>query len=96
MIKVEQCKLGYKLCHGLFPGAFAKSMKIDHTNHSITKYHRYPTRGKTIPNLPIVAGTKYRSSFLFNAIKLYSNLDKELQSVKSPSIFAKRCKATYL
>ena len=96
MVKVKQCKLGYKLCHGLLPLAFAKSMTVDHTEHSITKSHRYPTRGKTIPNLPSVAGKKYRSSFLFNAIKLYSNLDKEFQSAKSLSIFVKRCKATYL
>ena len=27
MVKVEQCKLGYKLCHGLLPNALVKNMK---------------------------------------------------------------------
>ena len=76
MVKVEQCKMGYKLCHDLLPIALAKNMKRDHSNKSIVKGHKYLTRGKAIPNLPSVTGNKYRSSFLFNAFKLYSALTK--------------------
>ena len=96
MVKLEQCKLGYKLCHDLLPNALSNNMKRDHRNESITKTHKYPTRNKTIPNLPNVLGRKYRSSFLFNAIKLYSALDNEIQSSANLSTFASRCKKYYL
>ena len=96
MVKLEQCKLGYKLCHDLLPNALSNNMKRDHRNESIIKTHKYPTRNKTIPNLPNVSGRKYRSSFLFNAIKLYSALDNEIQSSVNLSMFASRCKKYYL
>ena len=51
MVKVEQCKLGYKLCHGLLPKALANNMVRDHNRYSISKHHKYQTRGKSIPNL---------------------------------------------
>ena len=95
MVKVEQCKLGYKLCHGLLPKALANNMVRDHNRYSISKRHKYQTRGKSIPNLPSAKGQKYRSSFLFNAIKLYSELDTELLNSKNLSIFVKRCKKLY-
>ena len=96
MVKLEQCKLGYKLCHDLLPKALSNNMKIDHRNKCITKTHKYPTRNKTIPNLPNVLGRKYRSSFLFNAIKLYSALDNEIQSSANLSIFVNCCKKFHL
>ena len=96
MVKLEQCKLGYKLCHDLLPKALSNNMKMDHRNKCITKTHKYPTRNKTIPNLPNVLGRKYRSSFLLSAIKLYSALDNEIQSSANLSIFVNRCKTFYL
>ena len=92
MVKVEQCKLGYKLCHDLLPKALANNMVRDHNMHSISKCHKYQTRGKSIPNLPIAKGHKYRSSFLFNAIKLCSELDKELLNCQNLPTFVKHCK----
>ena len=90
MIKVEQCKLGYKLCHGLLPKALANNMVRDHNKYSISKHHKYQTRGKSSAK-----GQKYRSSFLFNAIKLYSELDAELLNSKNLSIFVKCCENLY-
>ena len=95
MVKVEQCKLGYKLCHGLLPKALANNMVRDHNRYSISKRHKYQTRGKSIPNLPSEKGQKYSSSFLFNAIKLNSELDTELLNSKNLSIFVKHCKNLY-
>ena len=34
MVKVEQCKLGYKLCHDLLPKVLANNMVRDHNMHS--------------------------------------------------------------
>ena len=96
LVKLEQCKLGYKLCHDLLPNALSNNMKRDHRNESIIKTHKYLTRNKTTPNLLNVSGRKYRSSFLFNAIKLYSALNNEIQSSVNLSVFTSRCKKYYL
>ena len=92
MVRVEQCKLGYKLCHGLLPKAMVSNMTKDHHNEFLAEGHRYSMRNKAIPNLPKVLGKKYRSSFLYNSIKLYSKLDDRLKSTQSLKTFAKQCK----
>ena len=92
MLQVEQCKMGYKLCHSLLPKALLKNMILDHKNHSIVKNHRYSTRSKAIPNLPNVSGNKYRSSFLFTSIKAYSALDNSLKVSRNLNIFVRKCK----
>ena len=96
MVDVEQCKLGYKLCHELLPKALAKNMTSDHLRGSLGKEHNYPTRNKAIPNLPNVASNMYRSSFLFKSTKLYSELDGKLKNSHNLTVFTKRCKSLYL
>ena len=96
MVKVEQCKLGYKLCYGLLPTAMASNMSKDHQNEFLAKGYRYSTRNKAIPNLPRVLGKKYRWSFLYNSIKLYSELDDRLKYVQNLQTFAKQCKKIHL
>ena len=81
LMSLEQCKLGYKLCHDLLPINLANNMKHDHRMHSILK--SYPTRYKHIPNLPQVVSCKYRSSFLFRAIKEFSTLNSSLKDCKT-------------
>ena len=65
MVKLEQCKLCFKLCNNLLPPNLAKSMRQDHRMQSTSKSHRYHTRNKQIPNLPQVTTDKYQTSFLF-------------------------------
>ena len=87
LVRFEQCKLGYKLCNNLLPTKLSKNMTQDHRSHSTVKTHRYPTCSKKIPNLPQITGTKYRSSFLFRAIKEYSDLNSWLCDTKNLSTF---------
>ena len=96
LIKLEQCKLGFKLCNNLLPTNLAKCMNEDHNMKSITKTHRYPTRKKHIPNLPHAVVNKYRDSFLYRAIKEYNDLNPLVQSCKSLSSFIGRCKKRLL
>ena len=37
MLHLEQCKMGYKLCHNLLPAKLAQNMLLDHTCDSILK-----------------------------------------------------------
>ena len=92
LVRLEQCKLGYKLYNNLLPQNLAKSMKQDHNMQSIIKTHKYPTQNKHIPNLPHASADKYCSSFLYRAIKEYSDLNPTLQNCKTLSTFSHKCK----
>ena len=92
LVRLEQCKLGYKLCNNLLPLNLARSMKQDHRMQSITKSHNYPMRSKEIPNLPQASTNKYRSSFLFRAIKEFSALNSTLKTCKTLNTFSYKCK----
>ena len=96
LIQFELCKLGYKLCHDLLPKKLADNLRKDHNQVSIEKRHNYATRSKKIPNLPQVAGAKYRSSFLYNCIKAYGDINSSVRQAKNLSTFAKACKMRYL
>ena len=96
MIELEQCKMGYKLCHNLLPKNLAKCMLSDHRDISVQKVHKYQTRNKKTPNLPPVASNKYRSSFLFTAIKEYSKLGTDLKEAKVLSTYVKCLKNKYI
>ena len=95
LIKLEQCKMRYKLCHTLLPKKLAKCMLTDHRDASVQKTHKYQTRHKEIPNLPQVTSSKYRLSFLFTSISEYSKLSPELKEAKNLSAFVKCLKFNY-
>ena len=96
MIELEQCKMGYKLCHGLLPANLAKCMLCDHREVSVEKVHRYHTRNKRTPNLPTITGSKYRSSFLFTSIKEYSKLSLELKKSRTFTSYVRSLKTKYI
>ena len=39
LVKLEQCKLGYKLCNNLLPTNLATNLKQDHRKQSTVKTH---------------------------------------------------------
>ena len=83
LVRLEQCKLGYKLCKGLLPTGLRKVMLSDHNSCSTTKTHPYDTRSKNIPNRPSTKLNLYRNSFLYSSIQNYSDLS-ELQGLCKP------------
>ena len=92
LVKLEQMKIGYKLCHNLLPIKIADLIRRDHTGQIITKEHGYQTRNKHIPNLPSVSNNKYKASFLCCAIREYSALNNELKSSSTLKSFICKCK----
>ena len=92
LVRLEQMKIGYKLCHDLLPTNIAVLIKHDHKGQNMSKEHKYQTRNKYIPNLPQVHNNKYKSSFLFCAIREYSVLKSELKTTPTLKSFVWRCK----
>ena len=96
LVKLEQCKLGYKLCKGLLPAGLRKVMLSDHKSCSTTKTHPYATRSKNIPNRPSAKLNLYRNSFLYSSIQYYSNLSADVRDSPNITIFVKKCKKALL
>ena len=91
LVRLEQMKIGYKLCHNLLPTNVAVQIKHDHKGQNMSKEHKYQVRNKYIPNLPQVHKNKYKSSFLFCAIREYSVLKSELK--RSPTLKSFVCRS---
>ena len=96
LIDLEQCKLGYKLCHEQLPVILTELMKSDQNSQDMVKTHPYATRQKEIPHRPSANLGLYRNSFLYRAISSYSNLPLELQQLSNLNLFNSRVKAHLL
>ena len=92
LISLEQCKLGYKLCHSLLPVSLEHLMKYDHNQHSIVKAYNYQTRQKDIPYRPNVKSKSYPNSFFYRSIYEYSELPSNLRNIVHLKLFANKCK----
>ena len=86
-IKLEQFKLGYKACNNLLPIRLLTCLFTDSKDRTLRKTHKYNTRHKEIPNVPVMSSTKYRNSYMYMCMKEYtfatqSNDDRQKQSIK--------------
>ena len=73
-IELEMCKLGFCLVNNLLPNQLSKALQTDHCNRSTLKTHRYETRCRAVPNLPKATHSRYRNSYLFQALSIYNKL----------------------
>ena len=92
LVQLEQLKIGYKLCNNLLPTNFTAQIRLDHKDQSTSKQHSYHTRNKHIPNLLLVQKSKYKSSFLFYAIREYSAVSTEIRESRTLKSFVWKCK----
>ena len=96
LIKLEEYKLGYKICHNLLPKPLRDCLVTDQYDRTTLKTHSYNTRHKNTPNLPEVKTLKYRNSLLFTTIQSFMHLPLDCKESRSLSVFVKRCKTMLL
>ena len=96
LIKLEEYKLGYKLCHNRLPRPLHECLLTDHCEKSTEKQHGYNTRHKSTPNLPQTKTRKYRNSLLFSTIQSYMHLPLDCKGCKTLTLFVRKCKTMLL
>ena len=96
MIKLEMCKLGFRMTKNLLPKPLTKALKTDHCDRSMVKTHRYETRHRAVPNLPKANHSRYRTSYLFQVVSVYSRLPHALTNQVHVKAFTSKCKAYLL
>ena len=86
LIELENSKFSYKLTHGLLPIRIETACTFDQNKCNLTKNHRYLTRNKKVPNVPIKMNKQYRASFLnkgSQSLLTVKSYIKEKPSLKS-------------
>ena len=88
----ELCKVGYRLTNNLLPKPLTNELLSDQHNKNLGKTHGYNTRCKSIPNLPRANNSRYRNSYLFQAISNYIKLPDSVTKQPTLRSFINRCK----
>ena len=70
LIQLENYKIWSRYHANQLPENLMDVMGSDHKNNSLAKVHAYLTRSKKESNLPVAYTTTYRSSFLFQGLRL--------------------------
>ena len=92
MIKLANLKHGHKVQYSHLPERILLCSKTDNNDKRLVKEHRYPTRNKGIPNLPMTDCVHYRQSFLYQSTLIYQKLPLSVKSISNESLFIKCCK----
>ena len=79
LIKIELCKLGFKIIHCLLPKNLNDCLNTNASGHSLTRKHRYSTRNKSDLRIPMYK----RDSFLNKCTKEFIKLKTEIKLSKS-------------
>ena len=96
LIRLEQTKLGYKVCKGMLPIKLQKCLITDSKNKSLLKSHAYFTRHKGIPNVPKMHTSLYHNSFMHTCIKEYSAVAGIIDTNVALKSFINKCREYYL
>ena len=92
LIQLANYKFGYKLQNGLLPTKTQSICLADSKRKSLEKKHKYSTRNKNLPNLPIKASTRYLNSFLCKGPHSILELPHEIKIKYNLHTFSKACK----
>ena len=92
LIRLVNCKMGYKLTNNLLTSQIAKALTTDSLNKSLLKTHDYNTRNKHLPNMPKCSHKMYQNSYLTSALRDYQALPAVTQGSPNLTIFMSACK----
>ena len=100
VIRLENCKLAYKVNRELLPIKIKDCIKTDNFGRNLEKNHKYATRNKNVQNLPIAKTKLYKNSVFVECICEYSLVSSETRSLEKFPKFVNNLKtklfATYL
>ena len=96
LIKLENCKMGFKPINKQLPIKLTEALLTDQSNKTLVKTHHYPTRRKSTPNLPISTCKLYKTSFLSSCIREFNTLSVVTQKLEKISSFIANVKETLM
>ena len=79
MIQLELIKFGYKIMKNQQPLPLRELMNA----RGEKKFHRYPTRGKSVPNIQKHTSEIFNKSFIHRSMSEFSMLPDSIKNSKS-------------
>ena len=79
LIILELTKFGWKLTNNQLPKSLEQSTLTTHVGQTLNKMHKYSTRNKAIPNIPMAKNKLYSTSIFCKGISYYSKLPAEIK-----------------
>ena len=69
ILKIENVKLWHKQQSNQLPTRLQTIMTEDHTHSTLNREHKYLTRNKNIPKLPLAKSSQYQNSLFIKGTK---------------------------
>ena len=79
IVKQELLKFGWKLLNQQLPISLQKCALTTASGCSLEKMHRYSTRNKKVPNIPLVRNNSYKKSIFCKGISEFADLPLKLR-----------------
>ena len=92
LLKLENCKFGYKLFHPELPPWIEEFSKTDQHGNSLIKSHVYNTRNRKLLNKPLARNVKYKSCIIYIGTSALEPLQVEMKMKPNLLMFTKACK----
>ena len=92
IIDLEVLKFGWKVINRILPVSLQKCALTCADGSSLEKKHRYCTRNKAIPNVPLVNNNQYRSSIFCKGISFLMDLPNCIRSLKNYTAYCNAIK----
>ena len=92
LINLENYKFWYKFINYLLPEEILKCAHTDQMGRKLSKRHKYPTRLKSVPNIPKTSTSKYSNSIFCSSLRKFAELPVDIKSCNSYRQFVSKCK----
>ena len=96
LLKLENCKFGYKLFHHELPSRIEELSKTDQYGNPLIKSHVYNTRNRKLLNKPLARNAKYKSCIIYIGTSVLEPLQVEMKIKPNLLMFTKACKRDIL
>ena len=96
LITIENTKLWHKQQTNQLPPTLQKIMTEDHTQSTLLRLHRYPTRNKCVPKLPGTKNNSYQKSLFVKGLSDYQKLPLGIRQLKNCKQFITKTKELIL
>ena len=92
MIKFANGKLMHNHLNGNLPKKIQLAIETGSKDKNLNKNHKYNTRNKNCPNLPMTTNSVYHRSFLFSCIRDFNSLPVVTREINKLQLFTSSCK----
>ena len=90
LILLENTKLWHRQKTNQIPPRIQKLMTEDHSQSTLHRIHKYSTRNKQVPKLPVAKNNSYQKSLFVKGLADYQKLPLEVRKLNNCKQFTEK------